>query len=204
MKHQLKSCAVLTLLSIFLSSACTKPEPSNEVAGSDVSPRATEAEVEDPIKRGEYLVTIGGCHDCHTPFKMTDTGPVPDMDRMLSGHPEELVMPPPPAMEGPWVWAGAGTNTAFAGPWGVSYAINLTPDTNTGMGVWTEDLFIAAMKSGKHFGTSRPIMPPMPWQNLSRATDQDLKAIYAYLRSIKPISNRVPEYQPPVSSPAAS
>src|SRR4051812_44225962 len=84
------------------------------------------------VERGRYLVTTTGCNDCHTPLKMTARGPEPDMARMLSGHPAELKMPRPPKLgEGPWMWAGAATNTAFYGPWGVSYAMNLTPDQNT-------------------------------------------------------------------------
>jgi hypothetical protein len=146
------------------------------------------------VERGRYLATIAGCNDCHTPFKMGPKGPEPDMSRMLTGHPEGLVMPPPPTLPpGPWVWIGSGTNTAFAGPWGVSYAANLTPDQNTGMGIWTEDMFIKAMRTGRHFGQSRPILPPMPWPNVAQMTDQDLKAVYAFLRSLPPVKNRVPE-----------
>jgi hypothetical protein len=80
---------------------------------------------------------------------------------MLSGHPEQLKLPPPPKLpEGPWVWLGAGTNTAFSGPWGITYSPNLTPDQNTGLGIWTEEKFVRAMKLGKHMGQSRQIMPP--------------------------------------------
>ena len=97
------------------------------------------------VERGRYLVTVMLCHDCHTPFKMGPKGPEPDMTRMLSGHPSDLVMPPPPKLpEGPWNWMGAATNTAFAGPWGVSFTANLTPDPETGLGKWTEQLEKAA------------------------------------------------------------
>ena len=92
-------------------------------------------------------------------------------------------------------------NTAFAGPWGISYSANLTPDKNTGLGIWTEDMFLKAMKTGKHMGTSREIQPPMPWPWIGKATDEDLKAIFAYLQSIPPIVNHVPDYEPP--APAA-
>lgn len=110
----------------------------------------------DAVKRGEYLVKIGGCNDCHTPLKMGANGPQPDMTRMLSGHPEELKLPSPPKLPaGPWVWLGAGTNTAFAGPWGITYSPNLTPDQNTGIGIWTEDKFVRAIRLGKHMGQSR-------------------------------------------------
>ena len=145
------------------------------------------------VQRGEYLVTIGGCNDCHTPFKMGPNGPEPDMSRALSGHPQDVKLGPPPKMDGGWVWAGAGTNTAFAGPWGISYALNLTSDPKTGLtGVWTEEQFMNTIRSGKHWGTSRPILPPMPWFNYAKATDEDLSAIYAYLRSIPKIENQPP------------
>lgn len=145
------------------------------------------------ITRGEYLVTIGGCNDCHTPLKMGANGPEPDMSRALSGHPENVVMPAPPTSDGPWMWAGAATNTAFAGPWGISYARNLTPERLTGTGIWTEEMFIKTIRSGRHWGVGRPILPPMPWFNYAKASDEDLKSIYAYLRTVKPIKNEVPE-----------
>ena len=91
--------------------------------------------------------------------------------------------PPPTLNEGPWKWMGAGTNTAYAGPWGISYAFNLTPDENTGIGTWTEDQFVRTIRLGKHWGQSRPILPPMPWQVYRNMTDEDLKSVYAYLRS---------------------
>jgi hypothetical protein len=154
-------------------------------------------------KRGEYLVTVIGCNDCHTPLKMNAQGmPEPDMSRMLSGHPESLAMPPAPKLDpGPWMWIGSATNTAFAGPWGVTYAANLTPDENTGMGIWTEDMFVRALRTGRHMGTSRLIQPPMPWPWLSKMTDDDLKSMYAYLRTIPPIVNHVPDYAPPPEPP---
>src|SRR6185369_17030015 len=146
-------------------------------------------------------VNAGGCHNCHTPVKMGDSGPKPDMTRALSGHPETMAIGTGPNLgQGPWLWASAATNTAFAGPWGISYAANLTPDVNTGLGIWTEDMFIRAIRTGRHMGTSRPINPPMPWPMYRNATDGDLKAIWAYLRSLKPVSNHVPEYLEPKSS----
>ena len=91
----------------------------------------------------------------------------------------------------------AATGTAFAGPWGVTYAANLTPDENSGLGIWTEEMFLAALKTGKHMGTSREIQPPMPWYSYSQMTDEDLRAIFAYLKSIPALPNHVPDYQPP-------
>ena len=83
--------------------------------------------------------------------------------------------------------------TAWAGPWGISFAANLTPDQNTGLGIWTEDMFLNAIRKGRHMGVSRRILPPMPWQVFRNLTDEDLKAIFAYLRSVPPVHNRVPE-----------
>ena len=159
------------------------------------------------VRRGEYLVRIGGCNDCHTPLKMGPSGPEPDKSRALSGHPESLQMPPAPKLgNGPWVMAGAGTNTAFAGPWGVSFTANLTPDRLTGIGIWDEAMFVKTLRTGRHWGVSRPILPPMPWRNIGSATDEDLSAIYAYLRSVKPVRNQVPEaiLAPPPAAKHAS
>lgn len=150
---------------------------------------------EERIARGKYIVNTSGCNDCHTPWKMTEKGPEPDLSRLLSGHPEKLRMPKldlPPGH-----WAGAPYMTEFQGPWGKTYAMNLTPDVNTGLGIWTEDMFVRAIREGRHMGQSRPIMPPMPWTVYRNLTDEDLKSVYAYLRSIPAIHNRVPEYEPP-------
>ena len=149
------------------------------------------------LKRGEQLVLTHGCHDCHTPLKMGPTGPAPDMSRMLSGHPEQLVMPPPPPLTEAWNNVGAASNTAFAGPWGITYTINLTPDPETGIGKWREQDFVKAIKSGKHLGVGREIQPPMPWQWYKYLSEADLKLIFAYLKTIPPIRNKVPEYAPP-------
>jgi hypothetical protein len=149
------------------------------------------------VKRGEYEVLTHGCHDCHTPLRVGANGPEPDMKRMLSGHPEDLVLPPPPPLTEAWNNAGSATNTAFAGPWGISYSINLTSDPETGIGKWREQDFVRAMKTGKHLGVGRPIMPPMPWQWFGKITDADLKAMFAYFKSVPPIRNRVPDWVPP-------
>ncbi len=104
-------------------------------------------------------------------MKMGPKGPEPDMTMALSGHPEKLVMPPPPKLDGPWGWVGSSSNTAFAGPWGITYAINLTSDPDTGIGKWREEDFVLAIKTGKHLGVGRPIMPPMPWPAYKNLSD---------------------------------
>jgi hypothetical protein len=153
------------------------------------------------VQRGQYLVTAMGCNDCHTPWQEGKQGPEPDMTRMLSGHPAGMVMPPPPKLPpGPWLWLGAATNTAFAGPWGVSFSANLTPDSETGLGKWTPEMFIAALRNGRHEGKGRPILPPMPYFAVNKLNDEDLRAVFAYLQSLKPIRNRVPD---PIDPPEA-
>ena len=153
------------------------------------------------VERGSYLVKIMGCNDCHTPLKMGEKGPEPDMKRMLSGHPADLIMPPPPALgHGPWVWVGAGTNTAFAGPWGVSFSANLTSDKETGLGGWTEETFVKALRTGRHLGVGRPILPPMPWPMYLHATDEDLRAMFAYLHTVPAVRNQVPQPVEPAES----
>ena len=184
-------CTVITLVLVSIVIAAT-------LTATAASRTAKESEqqklVRARVQRGEYLVTIGGCNDCHTPFKMGPNGPEPDMSRALSGHPESFKMPEPPKLaDGKWLWAGAATNTAFAGPWGISYARNLTPERLTGIGIWDEKMFIQTIRTGRHWGVSRPILPPMPWFNYAKMTDEDLKSVYAYLRTLKPIKNQVPD-----------
>jgi mono/diheme cytochrome c family protein len=193
-ERSLRIAAVVVSMAV---AGCGQATPNQGTA----QPAAAEsASAGVSAARGEYLVSIAGCHDCHTPFTMGPAGPEPDMGRMLSGHPESLKMPPPPAMAptDPWNWAGAATNTAVAGPWGVSYAMNLTPDQNTGLGIWTEDMFVNAIRTGKHMATSRPILPPMPWPVYRNMTDDDLKSVFAYLRTVPGIANRIPD---PVIAP---
>ena len=150
------------------------------------------------LERGKYLVTTSGCNDCHTPFKLGPNGPAPDMDRMLSGHPQDLEMPDPPELpEGPWAVVAAATNTAWAGPWGVSFTANLTPDKETGLGKWTLRNFIETIRTGRHLGRGRVILPPMPIPMYKHMTDEDLEAVFVYLQSIKPVENKVPEPRPP-------
>lgn len=145
------------------------------------------------VSRGKYLVTIAGCNDCHTPWKMGPNGPEPDMSRMLSGHPNDLDMPSAPELpEGPWQVTVAGTNTAWAGPWGMSFTANLTPDRETGLGKWTLRNFIETIRTGRRMGRGRPILPPMPIPMYKHMTDEDLAAIFAYLQSIPPVENKVP------------
>jgi len=152
------------------------------------------------VARGKYLVSTSGCNDCHTPWKMGDKGPEPDMSRMLSGHPQDFALPPPPKPVGPWIVAGAATNTAWSGPWGVSFTANLTPDPETGLGKWTLRNFMDTIRSGRHQGRGREILPPMPIYVYNHFTDADLGAIFAYLRTIPVVKNKVPDPLPPAEA----
>ena len=150
------------------------------------------------VERGRYLVEVVGCAHCHTPMKMGANGPEPDAARMYSGHPSNAELPPPPALPpGPWN-AVTGGMTAWAGPWGISYAANLTSDKETGLGAWDEEMFVAALRTGKHLGMGRDILPPMP--RYPMASDEDLKAMFAYFMTVPPISNEVPEPVPPTTT----
>jgi hypothetical protein len=190
---------VLLLLGSLAGAGCDARSAEASADKTGDAPADAAARVE----RGKYLVNGIGCNDCHTPLKMGANGPEPDMSRMLSGHPEQYrITNPAAAPAGEWQsgFVGAPTSTAFSGPWGVSFAANLTPDQNTGLGIWTEGMFIKALRTGKHFGVSRPILPPMPWQNFSKLTDDDLEAIWAYLRTVPAITNHVPDPLPPVAA----
>jgi len=148
------------------------------------------------VERGNYFVTVQDCNGCHTPFKNGE----PDMTRMLSGHPETINVNPRPQLPAPFETAITGTNTAWAGPWGLSITTNLTPDRATGTGSWTEQMFINAIRTGRKGGSGRPLLPPMPYFNLASLSDDDIKAVFAYLRSLPPVHNRVPQ---PVDPPEA-
>jgi mono/diheme cytochrome c family protein len=154
---------------------------------------ADEAE----LARGAYLVKGFGCADCHAPMKPGPQGPQTDLSRGLSGHPEGMPLGQPPKAKGTWLWGGAATNTAFWGPWGISYAANLTPDAETGLGAWTPAQFTATMRTGKHLGVGRPVLPPMPWPALGTLNDADLRAMFAYLQSQPAVHNRVPAVRAP-------
>jgi hypothetical protein len=182
--------AFLTGAAALALAACSD-QPAPDTAHAAPPAQAAPAAATDPVARGEYLVKVMVCNDCHTPWKMGEMGPEPDMSRMLSGHPEGMALEMPTVSEG-WMAAIAPTFTAFGGPFGVSYAANLTPDA-TGLGAVTEEMFTKALRNGKHYGEGRPILPPMPWMWYRNLTDEDMHAMWTYLQSIPPIQNTVPQ-----------
>jgi hypothetical protein len=187
----------LTMIAIILLCGCAENQLEQKPLQESLR-IPTHAEM---ISRGKYLVSVIGCTDCHSPKIMTAQGPVPDSLRFLSGHPAGS---PLPVMDknaikpGYWVLFSADL-TAAVGPWGISYTANLTPDSTTGIGAWSEYDFIQTFRTGRHLGQAggREILPPMPIQDINTASDEDLKAIFAYLKAIPPIINKVP---PPASA----
>jgi hypothetical protein len=154
----------------------------------------------DPaVARGALLVQVSGCNHCHTPwvFDAKLGMPVPDMKRMLSGHPAGG--PDPQGTRGKHDVVLIGPSfTSFAMPFGTVYAPNLTPHKERGLGSWTEKMFLDAIRKGKHLGgDGRAILPPMPWMDLAALPDADLKAIFAYLRTVPESDNAVPDHKVP-------
>jgi hypothetical protein len=174
---------LLLIIVISFAISCSKQVNNKEM---------TQAQM---VIHGKYLVTVAGCNDCHSPKIMTSMGPMPDTTKLLSGHPSNDKLP-----DFEWKLISdkhllifSGDLTACAGPWGISYAANLTPDAETGIGAWTKDMFFNAIRNGKHLGIGRPILPPMPWMEFKDLTDQDLGSIYAYLKTLPSIKNKVPD-----------
>lgn len=158
-----------------------------------------EIEVQEPtqeelIAQGEYLVGIMGCHDCHSPKRMGEKGPELIPELMLSGYPSDRPKVP---LKHDLIKEGFAMFypdlTGAVGPWGASFAANLTPD-DSGIGNWTEEQFKRALTQGKSKGleNGRMLLPPMPWFNYVNMKDEDVKAIYTYLKSINPVENIVP------------
>ena len=167
--------------------ACTSRSSGNEktTASQDSAVR---------VKRGEYLVSIIGCDDCHSPKRMGPMGPEIIPELRLSGYPSSRPIQKADSQVVKQGWALFGPDlTSAVGPWGMSFSGNLTSD-ETGIGNWTEENFIRAIRKGKYKGleNSRPLLPPMPWFSYKNMSDEDLKSIFAYLKTVKPVENVVP------------
>ena len=185
----LRSAAVLFLLALVVPLV-------SALAGNPPGAASSPGRVE----RGRELVTLGGCNHCHSPKVMSPSGPTVHPMKILSGQQaDQKIAEVPGGVLAPDKWMAATNSdmTAWVGPWGVSFAANITPDKATGIGAWTEEMFIKTIRTGKHLGTGRQILPPMPWQDMGQLPDQDLKDIYAYLMAVKPVRNAVPQPIPP-------
>lgn len=190
----------LILIAIFMAScfmACTDKKPSETTLVQNTE-KVVPPSKEDLVKRGEYLVETMGCHDCHSPKVFGPQGPSPDPNLLLSGHPASVPTPKIDKKANPdWVLFSMD-NTIAVGPWGISYAANLTPD-DSGIANWTLDNFAKALRQGKSKGLDggRMLLPPMPWPNYRNLKDDDLNAIFTYLKSLKPVKNIVPAPKAP-------
>lgn len=191
MMKSLISTVIGYLILSFTVSSCNHNEKQKE---DQKNATANQVSQEDVIKQGEHLVRIMGCNDCHSPKQMGPNGPEIIMEKMLSGYPSDR-----PIVKFDTKLFKEGFSsfypdlTAAAGPWGISFAANLTPD-DTGIGFWSEQQFKKALTEGKLKGLdgSRPLLPPMPWTNYTTLTDDEVHAIFTYLKNIKPVKNIVP------------
>jgi len=169
----------LALVAAVSMPVVARQQPANPYPPAKPQPMAPAG----TAARGAQLVLLGGCHDCHTPKLQ---GGAPDMSRALSGQPQDAPLPPN-------VVGGVSTTmmlTAWRGPWGVSLARNLTPDKETGIGSWTLADFKRTIRTGVN-PKGEVLQPPMPIPFIQNLPDQDLDAIYAYLRTLKPVRNLV-------------
>lgn len=191
----MKIKVLLPLLMVAFACSCNT---SGEKKSDEIMQEPVAVDSVQQINRGKYLVDLGGCHHCHSPKIMTERGPISDPDRLLSGHPADEALPP---FDGEtkkgYILFSMGL-TSSTGPWGTSFAANLTPDA-TGIGTWSEEQFFTALRQGKFKGLegSRQILPPMPWEDLGKMSNEDIKAVFAYLKSLKPVENVVPSAIPP-------
>lgn len=185
------SCmAAFRLVAVFFS--CNPP------AAKESAEKNTPLDSAQLVQRGQYIVNSSGCDDCHSPKIMGPQGPVPDPERRLSGHPsEQAIGIPHPEDLKQFILFDPGL-TAYIGPWGTSFSANLTSDP-TGIGNWNEAQFLLAFKHGKYKGmeNGRSILPPMPWKMFANFTDEDAKAVFAFLKTTKPVKNSVPTPIPP-------
>lgn len=190
--NRINNISTLTLatFSLIILFSCTE-KTSNYSEETNIT---KEENIENEVERGSYLVGILGCNDCHSPKRMGENGPEIIPELLLSGYPSDR---PVIKFDSPLIKEGFGMFypdlTAAAGPWGISFAGNLTPDA-TGIGNWTEEQFKTALTQGKFKGldNGRMLLPPMPWFNYTKMKDEDIHAIFSYLKSIKPVENVVP------------
>lgn len=189
----MKYKAIISFATLLISiAACNNKKSEKPQEIESVPPQ------QELVDRGRYMVNVLGCADCHSPKKMGKNGPENDIARYLMGFDASEGLPPVPenVPMGAWILF-KGDLTAAVGPWGTSYAGNLTPD-ETGLGSWSLEQFRKALREAKYKGldNTRPMMPPMP-RHYAYLKDEDIEAIFMYLKTIEPIENVVPGYQPP-------
>lgn len=184
----------LLLLIILILAACASNEPPGEV---EPLPKQDDEQIRAfMVERGRLLVELGGCGECHTPKVNSGFGMKPRPGRFLSGYPEGEPLPDFPYTD----FGEPGTERAFyttdgtiwAGSWGVSFAANITPDPETGIGRWTDKQFISTFRTGTHIGQGRALFPPMPVKVYSQLSHEEIRSIFLYLQTIEPVRNKVP------------
>ena len=183
----LTALAVATTASITFVSCNSKANAKEGIAEVVISQDSL-------VKRGSYLVNAMGCDDCHSPKKFGPQGMELDMEHRFGGHlaGSKLGKANTSVMKDGYMLFALDLTSAV-GPWGQSYAANISSDA-TGIGNWTEEQFFRAIREGKSKGLkeSRPLLPPMPWFVYKNLNDTDLKSIFAFLKTTKPVENRVP------------
>lgn len=195
---------IILMSFVFIFSRCNQGQTDKtEITKDSTQTQAAIADnggFESQVAWGKHIVAIADCNTCHTPKKMGPAGPEDNMDLELSGNPSQMPGININRKEIESKGLLVSNMLEWIGPWGISHAANITSDSTTGIGNWTEDQFILCMRKGKYGGApkGRNLLPPMPWPAFAQMTDGELKAVYAYLQSTKPIHNIVPQPQPPV------
>ncbi len=164
---------VIVLTLLVAAAALSATKKAATTARSKTKPASASAAVVD---RGRTLAMQSGCNDCHTPGTLFGA---PDFSRQLSG-----------------------SELGWNGPWGTSYARNLTPDLETGLGYYSEKEIVQALRSG-HRLDGKPMLPPMPWQNLTVMSDTDMHALVSFLKSLPPVNHKNVDALPPGTMPTS-
>lgn len=186
MKKAFLTLSIPTALILVAVVACRDNRPADAVI--------VKVNQDSLVKRGSYLVTTMLCDDCHSPKRMGPNGPELIPELRLSGFRHDSQLPPVDTSEIKKGWTLFNPDlTSAIGMWGASFSANLTSDA-TGIGNWTEDQFFTALRKGKWKGMegNRDLLPPMPWHNIGKLNDDDLKAVFAFLKSTNPVDNLVP------------
>ncbi len=188
-----KSIFILTALAAVATASITFVSCNSKANAKDGISEVVISQ-DSLIKRGSYLVNAMGCDDCHSPKKFGPQGMDLDMEHRFGGHlaGSKLGKANTSVMKDGYMLFALDLTSAV-GPWGQSYAANISSDA-TGIGNWTEEQFFRAIREGKSKGLkeSRPLLPPMPWFVYKNLNDTDIKSIFAFLKTTKPVENRVP------------
>lgn len=190
----------MAFLAITFIHAC-----NNQAAESTETKEAAAPSAEDNIKEGERLVASLDCEICHSPKRMGPKGPEVIPELRFGGHQAGNELPPydEKTVKSGWVLF-APDFTSVIGPWGQSYAGNISSDS-TGIGMWKEEQFKKVIREGKFKGldNNRPILPPMPWEAYKNLTDDEISKVFAFLKSTNPVKNVVPtaKINPPPPPP---